>query len=138
MPASQVRWPPPSDDSDEKYRSHCFDPTIEQRTEMSYMNYLFQLPSLLLSGDFVSKLIFVIVITELFFGLRPLFVPTTLAGLILSGWFIFSVAAVVFQNAVFPVIPRLLDPVPPLAALDGLMLVSMGLKRLKESYSDCF
>lgn len=109
-----------------------FDPTIKPLPAVkSYRTYVFQLPRLLLSNGLVTNLTFVIAIVVLFFGLRPLFVPTSLISSILSSCCILFVGALVFQNAFFPVIPRLLDPLHPLGALGALMLGSMVIKKIK-------
>ena len=114
-----------------------FDPTIKPLpAEKSYRTYVFQLPKLLLSNGLVTNLTFVIAIVVLFFGLRPLFVPTSLTSSILSSCCILFVGALVFQNAFFPVIPRLLDPLHPLGALGAIMLGSMVIEKIKNTRSN--
>jgi len=114
-----------------------FDPTIKPLpAEKSYRTYVFQLPRLLLSHGLVTNLTFGITIVILFFGLRPLFVRTFLTSSILSSCCLLGVGALVFQNAFFPVIPRLLDPLHPLAALGALMLGSMVIDKIKNTPSN--
>jgi hypothetical protein len=109
-----------------------FDPTIKPLpAEKSYRTYVFQLPRLLLIHDLVTNLTFGITIVILFFGLRFLLVPMSLTSSILSSCCILFVGALVFQNAFFPVIPRLLDPLHPLGALGALMLGSMVVDKIK-------
>ena len=113
-----------------------FDPTIKHPPiDRFYKDYLFQFPRLVFKHNLVFNLAFVILVGALFFSVRPLLYPASLPGSILFSCCFFGVAGIVFQNAFFPVIPRLLDPFHPLAALGTLMLVSMAINKIKSSPS---
>jgi len=109
-----------------------FDPTIKQPpAERFYKDFLFQFPRLVLKHNLVSNLTFVILVGAVFFSVRPLLYPASLPGSILFSCCIFGIAGPISQNAFFPVIPRLLDPFHPLAALGTLMLVSIAIDKIR-------
>jgi len=109
-----------------------FDPTIKQPpAERFYKDFLFQFPRLVLKHNLVSNLTFVILVGAVFFSVRPLLYPASLPGSILFSCCIFGIAGTISQNAFFPVIPRLLDPFHPLAALGTLMLVSIAIDKIR-------
>lgn len=101
-----------------------FDPTIENPpTDRFYKDFLFQLPRLVLSGSVVADYTPVIVGMALVFCIYPIFFSVTVSGSVLLACSVFSVAGTIFQNAVFPVIPRLLEPFQPLGALVLLFFI---------------
>lgn len=100
-----------------------FDPTLTRRPlDLSYRDYLFQSPRLLLSGTFVADHARKIFWVAAVFTILPFIVSVSVPGSILLCCCLFSISGTVFQNAVFPVIPRLLEPFQPLGALGALML----------------
>lgn len=111
-----------------------FDPTIKSPPiERFYKDYLFQGSRLLLNGHFVADHTFVLLILVLAFGFRPLIFPTSVQGSILFACCLLGIAGTISQNAVFPVIPRLLQPFQALGVLGALMLVSMGIEKWRRS-----
>ena len=109
-----------------------FDPTItEPPVSRFYKDFLFQFPRLVLGGHFVSSLSTVILLIVLFYGVYPLIYPTSLLSSMVFSCSIIGTAGIIFQNAVFPVIPRLLEPFQPLGALAFLMLIAITIDRLK-------
>lgn len=104
-----------------------FDPTIKQSPPVRfYKDFMFQLPRLIVRHHLVSHWILAILLIVLVFSVRALLVTNvSLPEAILFSCSLFAVVGIVFQNAFFPVIPRLLDPFHPLAALGALMLGSM-------------
>lgn len=106
-----------------------FDPTIARPPEERfYKNVLFQLPSLVVDHEVVFKLAPVLLVAAIFFGLVPIVMSCSLPASILFACCTMGIAGTIFQNAFFPVIPRLLDPFHPLAALGAVMLVVMTLE----------
>ena len=113
-----------------------FDPTIAQPPiDRFYKDYLFQFPRVLRKLNVVSHLAPVILIGALLFSVLPMFYSASLLGSILFACCVLGIAGVVFQNAFFPVIPRLLDPFHPLAALGVLMLLAMAIENSSKQIS---
>ncbi len=109
-----------------------FDPTITKLPiDWSYRNYLFQSPRLLLSGQFVADYTKAIFFVAAAFSVLPFLVSMSLPGSILFCCCIFSLSGTLFQNAVFPVIPRLLEPFQPLGALGALMVLAVAVESVK-------
>lgn len=105
-----------------------FDPTISSPPEERfYKNVLFRLPGLLIKDQAVFKLAPVMLIVVIAGSLMPLLVPVSLPASILFACCSLGVAGTIFQNAFFPVIPRLLDPFHPLALLSVLMLLNLAM-----------
>jgi hypothetical protein len=103
-----------------------FDPTIAgPPNERFYKNILFQFPRLVLSRKVVSRMTPVLLVLAIAFALAPVWVPVSLPLSILFACCAMGIAGTIFQNAFFPVIPRLLDPFHPLAAMGVLMLLSL-------------
>jgi len=111
-----------------------FDPTIKYLPiDKFYKDYLFNVPRLVIGHDFVKHFTFVIPIVALIFTVRHFLYPTSLLGSIVFSCYMFGVAGTIFQNAFYPMIPRLLDPFHPLAALGMLILLSMAIDKIKSS-----
>lgn len=103
-----------------------FDPTIAvPPAERFYKNVLFQFPRLVFNHKMVFKYASALMIAVIAFSLIPMLVPVTLPMSILFACCAMGIAGTIFQNAFFPVIPRLLDPFHPLAAMGVLMLSSL-------------
>lgn len=103
-----------------------FDPTIAvPPAERFYKNILFQFPGLVLSHQVVSRMTPVLLVLVIAFALVPVWVSVSLPLSILFACCAMGIAGTVFQNAFFPVIPRLLDPFHPLAVMGVLMLLSL-------------
>lgn len=103
-----------------------FDPTIlSPIPERWYTDYLFQAQKLLLSGHVIHDY------TPIFFALvllawvPPFVLRPSIEATILFGCCILGVTGLLFQNAAFPVIPRLLAPLHPLWSLGALMLLGI-------------
>ena len=111
-----------------------YDPTIKHLpNDKFYRAYLFNLPRLVIGHGFVKDFAFIIFMVAVIFTVRSFFFFSSLPGSILFSCSAFGVAGIVFQNAFFPVIPRLLDPFHPLAALGVLMFVSMAIDKVESS-----
>jgi len=113
-----------------------FEPTISvPPEERFYKNVLFQFPRLVIAHNLVGNWTFTIIVVALAFGALPLLISVSLPNSILFSCCLLGVTGTIFQNAFFPVIPRLLDPFHPLGALSVLMLISMAIdvrKRIPE------
>ena len=108
-----------------------FDPTIAvPPAERFYKNFLFQFPGQVLSHQVVSKMAPVLLVLAIAFALVPVFVSVSLPMAILFSCCAMGIAGTIFQNAFFPVIPRLLDPFHPLAGLATLMIISITINML--------
>lgn len=102
-----------------------FDPTISlPPPERWYTDYLFQAQKLLLNGHVIHDYTMVFFVLVLVACVRPLIWSSSVEESILFASCIFGVAGLLFQNAVFPVIPRLLAPLHPLWSLGALMLTA--------------
>lgn len=110
-----------------------FDPTItDPPKEYFYKNILFQLPRLIISHKLVSIMAPVLVVLAIIFIIIPLLIRTSLPMSILFACCAASIVGTIFQNAFFPVIPRLLDPFHPLAALGVIMFLSCMLEQSRK------
>lgn len=107
-----------------------FDPTIKNSPiDRFYKDYLFQTPRLVLNGHIVADYTLAFLVLILTFSVLPFIFPTSVPGSILFACCLFGIAGIISQNAVFPVIPRLLGPFQPLAALGALMLILMAIDK---------
>lgn len=112
-----------------------FDPTISSPpAERVYKNVLFRLPGLLLKDQVVFKFAPVILIVVIACSLMPMLVPASLPASILFACCFLGVSGTIFQNAFFPVIPRLLDPFHPLALLGVLMLLNLAMTASRKQF----
>jgi hypothetical protein len=101
-----------------------FDPTLDDwLPNHFYKDYIFQTPRLILNGHFVSDFLLIILAIGFFYIIKILHKPSTLLETIAFSCFIFIEMGVVFQNSIFPVIPRLLAPFQPLGALAILIII---------------
>jgi len=109
-----------------------FNPMIkESPKELFYMDILLQFPRLVMKHNLLNNWTSVILIVVFIFSVRPFLFVTSLPGSILFSCCVFGLVGTIFQNAFFPVIPRLLDPFHPLGALGFVMLISMVIDRVK-------
>lgn len=103
-----------------------FDPTIAKPpNERFYKNVLFQFPRLVVDHQVVFRIAPVLLVLVIAFALAPVLVPASLPLSILFACCAMGIAGTIFQNAFFPVIPRLLDPFHPLAAVGVLMTLAI-------------
>jgi hypothetical protein len=72
----------------------------------------------------------VLLVLAIAFALVPVFVSVSLPMAILFSCCAMGIAGTSFPNALFPVIPRLLDPFHPLAGLATLMIISITINML--------
>lgn len=109
-----------------------FDPRIHQPpVTRIYKDFLLQPPRLLPGGNWVNLFTLPLVLVAVLFSTRPLLRRTSVAGSILFACCVFGILGTIFQNAVFPVIPRLMEPFQPLGALGVLMLLAMSATRIR-------
>jgi hypothetical protein len=103
-----------------------FDPSILGPSENRfYKNILFQFPRLILNHQLIKNTAPILFVLAIVFSLVPLFIPCSILLSVLFACCSLSIFGVVFQNAFFPVAPRLLDPFHPIATLALLMVVGL-------------
>ncbi len=119
-------------DTMEKEFQIDFDPTIEQAPSPKfYTDLILQFPRLIIDRQILKKYTFGIIIIIIIFIMMPIFRVYSVTSSILFACCLIGAAGTVFQNAVFPIIPRLLAPFHPLGALVVIIMVSTMIHYIK-------